>query len=160
MDFSLAVDIALVKKAMSNYRAYGNNVQKRLESTTNKSLSKISLGAKQRVNSRGGRMTAGGRVLDLKSRIVIDPARLSKDRTFGVVWSKAPHSHLVEFGTKPHIVVPSGKRAKIGGDIVTGPVKHPGAKPRPFLQPAYLEERQNYLNNIKKIVWEEAERNK
>lgn len=103
-------------------------------------------------------MNSGGRKLDLKSRITVQRAKLSKGRAGGIVWSKAPHSHLVEFGTKSHLLVPEGKTIKIGDNFVSGPIKHPGSKPKPFLQPAYLQERKVYIDNIKAAVRAETEK--
>ncbi|WP_443683310.1 HK97 gp10 family phage protein [Phascolarctobacterium faecium] len=158
MKMSVAVDIKTVKAIMQNHKIFDQNVQKQLEKITNRSLGKISRGAKQRVSSRGVRVNSGGRKLDLKSRITVQRAKLSKGRAGGIVWSKAPHSHLVEFGTKSHILVPEGKTIKIGDNFVSGPIKHPGSKPKPFLQPAYLQERKVYIDNIKAAVRAETEK--
>ena len=105
MKMSVAVDIKTVKAIMQNHKIFDQNVQKQLEKITNRSLGKISRGAKQRVSSRGVRVNSGGRKLDLKSRITVQRAKLSKGRAGGIVWSKAPHSHLVEFGTDRKSVV-------------------------------------------------------
>lgn len=45
----------------------------------------------------------------------------------------ARHAHLVEFGTKPHII-----EAKPGKTLAIGVsrVNHPGSKPQPFMRPA------------------------
>ncbi len=45
------------------------------------------------------------------------------------------YAHMVEFGTQPHFIKPKGKALKIGGNF-TGPVHHPGARPKPFMRPA------------------------
>ena len=52
----------------------------------------------------------------------------------------APHAHLVEYGTKPHVI--SGKKMRIAGrafawlervgDQVRTKVQHPGSRPNPF----------------------------
>lgn len=49
---------------------------------------------------------------------------------------KAPHAHLVEFGTAPHKIEPANAGAlAIAGQPVRS-VDHPGAKPSPFMRPA------------------------
>lgn len=49
----------------------------------------------------------------------------------------APHAHLVEYGTKPHtITAAQGGGLTVGGNIVSS-VDHPGARPRPFMRPAF-----------------------
>jgi HK97 gp10 family phage protein len=49
----------------------------------------------------------------------------------------APHAMLVEFGTKPHKIVPEGAGGLLIGGHVVGAVHHPGAKAKPFLRPAF-----------------------
>lgn len=52
---------------------------------------------------------------------------------------KAPHAHLLEFGTRPHKINPKGAGGlKIGAQFV-GAVNHPGAKPHPFARNAFDE---------------------
>lgn len=51
--------------------------------------------------------------------------------------AKAPHAHLVEFGTRPHKIAAAVADAlAIGGNVVVG-VEHPGAKPSPFFRAAF-----------------------
>jgi len=69
----------------------------------------------------------------------------------GVVWSNAPHSHLIEFGTQPHsLATGSGKsksrrKSKVqkifgGGDILRrlnpNVMQHPGSRANPFMERA------------------------
>ena len=46
------------------------------------------------------------------------------------------YGHLVEGGTKPHAIAAAGGVLAFAG-IVTKTVDHPGAKPNPFLEPAF-----------------------
>lgn len=174
MSVTIQADIKDVKNIMRNYKVFDEKVQMQLEKLTNRSLGKISRGAKQRVNSSGVRKNASGRKVDLKSRITVQRAKLSKGRAGGRVWSKAPHSHLVEFGTKAHALTKGttndAKRTRggrktlvmvVNGNPVSGKhIMHPGSQPKPFLQPAYLQERGNYLDAIKTAVKTETERKK
>lgn len=41
----------------------------------------------------------------------------------------ARHAHLVELGTKPHLI---GRRG-----FKSAPIRHPGAKPKPYMKPAF-----------------------
>jgi hypothetical protein len=69
----------------------------------------------------------------------------------GVVWSNAPHSHLIELGTAPHsLATGSGKsksrrKSKVqkifgGGDILRrlnpNVMQHPGSRANPFMERA------------------------
>ncbi|MGI4717209.1 MAG: HK97-gp10 family putative phage morphogenesis protein [Janthinobacterium lividum] len=49
----------------------------------------------------------------------------------------APHAHLVEFGTKPHKIKAKRQQALSFGGTVAREVDHPGAKPHPFMRPAF-----------------------
>lgn len=50
------------------------------------------------------------------------------------------YGRLVEFGTKPHRIPKKGsapKGLKLHGGQIVSSVDHPGAKPRPWLEPAF-----------------------
>jgi HK97 gp10 family phage protein len=49
---------------------------------------------------------------------------------------RAPHWHLVEFGTRPHKIKPKNAHALTVGGKVVGEVDHPGARAKPFMRPA------------------------
>lgn len=51
--------------------------------------------------------------------------------------SVAWYAHLVEFGTRPHVIKPKtqGGALQFGG-VTTRAVQHPGTAPRPFMRPA------------------------
>lgn len=70
---------------------------------------------------------------ELKKRII---ESFSKDGLSAVVVSKAPHSHLVEHGSK-------SRRHKSGKSVGTMPAQ-------PFMHPATESERVNYNRGIKK----------
>jgi len=61
--------------------------------------------------------------------------------TIGPNLTQAPYAGYVEFGTKPHTILP--KRGTylvftIGGKkIFTKKVNHPGSAPHPYIQPAF-----------------------
>jgi HK97 gp10 family phage protein len=50
----------------------------------------------------------------------------------GRVESRLPYAHLVELGTKAHY-----QKRKLKHEKRKRAVKHPGAKPKPFLRPAF-----------------------
>lgn len=50
---------------------------------------------------------------------------------------KAPHWHWVEFGTAAHKIKAKRDRALSFGGVTVTEVKHPGAKPKPFMRPAF-----------------------
>ncbi len=58
---------------------------------------------------------------------------------------KAPHAHLVEFGTRPHRIAPKGAGGLRIGSAFVGAVDHPGAKPHPFARTAFDEKPQQAI---------------
>lgn len=46
------------------------------------------------------------------------------------------YAHMVEFGTRPHVIAPRAGGLQINGQFVGGAVEHPGSRPRPFMRPA------------------------
>lgn len=50
---------------------------------------------------------------------------------------KAPHWHWVEFGTAAHKIRAKPQHALSFGGVTVREVEHPGAKPHPFMRPAF-----------------------
>lgn len=80
-----------------------------------------------------------------------------------VVAAEAPYSAVLEYGSKPHIIEPTGgKKAlafqKDGHEIVVKKVKHPGTKPLAIMRNAALKVQKqvgglfqkNFKNDLKK----------
>lgn len=65
-----------------------------------------------------------------------------------VIISMAEHWKYVEFGTKPHIIMPKDKKAlswkKDGVDYIAKLVHHPGTRPQPFVRNTFYHK----LNDI------------
>lgn len=67
---------------------------------------------------------------------------------------RAPHAHLVEFGTAPHVI--ESDRA-MGRDGIFGHrVEHPGSPPQPFFYPAYRSEKPKLKRAMRKALREAA----
>lgn len=85
--------------------------------------------AQSRIRNRSGLLAKGLRV----STKVQGSRVLSRLRATGRHRSIA---HLVEYGTKAHIIRPrKGKFLYFGGRFLTQ-IQHPGARPYPFMRPA------------------------
>ena len=131
-----------VQEVIANLKKYDDDTQQRIGVVVNTSLKNIAKGARSRLpQSKTGNLRKG-----LKKKY-------SKKAIGGTVTSNAPHSHLIEFGVKPHIIRAKNKKElSSDGEIFGKEVMHPGSKPRPFMQPAYYQERSNYIENLKKAV--------
>lgn len=63
------------------------------------------------------------------------------------------YAHLVEFGTRPHSMTRGARLPRVGARAGTaaargreeGPVVHPGARPQPFMRPAFDQTRHAVL---------------
>lgn len=68
-------------------------------------------------------------------------------------FNMAEHALFVEFGTKPHIIVPKEKKAlkwKSGGsDVFAKKVYHPGTRPQPFI-------RNTFYHKLPRIIEQSA----
>jgi len=64
------------------------------------------------------------------------------------------YAHLVEFGTKPHILTP--KRSK--NSNYRGPKHHPGATKHPFMQPARDEGFEPAIQRFREVARRETEK--
>lgn len=73
-----------------------------------------------------------------------DSVRVSTRSKRGTVYAslkvgnkKAWYARLVEFGTRPHKITPKKAGALTIGGALAVSVDHPGAKPHPFVRPAF-----------------------
>lgn len=90
--------------------------------------------------------------------VPVDTGELKNSITYSVngdiiEFNMAEHGLFVEFGTKPHIILPKEKKAlkwKSGGSTVFATrVQHPGTKPQPFI-------RNTFYHKLPKIIAESA----
>lgn len=116
------------KKALQPILSTARSILK-TRSTTG--LLASSLGVVQRANRRRGTVYS-----------IVGPMTGFKDPATGE--NPANIAHLVEFGTKPHLIAPKGqsgalkiKRGVGPAVYVEGAVRHPGARAKPFMRPAY-----------------------
>ncbi len=57
------------------------------------------------------------------------------------------HAHLIEYGTKPHLI----PNSVINGRFV-GTVHHPGTAPRPFMRPAFDAQGRNGIREFAEYI--------
>ena len=68
--------------------------------------------------------------------------------------SNLKYAPMVEFGTKAHIIRPKSKKALYwkGASRPVKQVSHPGSKAKPYLIPAFEDEKDNFINDLKEAV--------
>ena len=75
------------------------------------------------------------------------------------VGSTAPHAHLVEFGIKPHSIVPKKKNVLASQDAVFGKsVEHPGTTANPFFRTAWDATKDQAYKILQTEVWKELDK--
>ena len=68
--------------------------------------------------------------------------------------SNLKYAPMVEFGTKAHIIRPKSKKALYwkGSSRPVKQVSHPGSKAKPYLIPAFEDEKDNFINDLKEAI--------
>jgi len=131
-----------VPEILKKIDKYNAETTQNISAVVNGSLKNIAKGARARMpKGKTGNLRKG-----LKKSF-------SKKNLSGFVKEKAFHSHLIEFGTRPHkIRIKRKKVLVIEGGMAGKEVMHPGAKPHPFMAPAYYAEKRNYVSGLIKAV--------
>lgn len=76
-------------------------------------------------------------------------------RVVGKVTSASPRSHLVEFGTKAHMIKARLRKAlKFLGGFARH-VNHPGARPKPFMRPAFDAKQREAVERFRDVAAED-----
>jgi len=77
----------------------------------------------------------------LRNSIRLNPS--TKGSKLYTLSANKEYAAAVEFGTAPHIIEPSEKKAlsfKVSGkNVVTRKVQHPGTRPQPYFRPALFQ---------------------
>lgn len=105
-------------------------IQKNVQRTALRAGAKVVLDeVKQRIPVASGDLLRSARIT---SRAQGATTSASVKVGNSVAW----YAHLVEFGTRPHVIAaPPGSALNVNGTI-TKRVDHPGTAPRPFMRPA------------------------
>lgn len=142
MKISVTVDSAEVKRALAKLERRIPLAAKQEVAT---SALNIRLGAMQRCPVDMGKLRASIGIEYVRGGLGAEIGTFEvSDKT------ETKYAPYVEFGTKPHEIVPKTKRALFwpGALHPVASVQHPGTKARPFLFPAWEEERPKLLTRI------------
>ena len=81
-------------------------------------------------------------------------ANYRRGMTITIHTSNVKYAICVEKGTKAHIIRPKNKKA-LYWKGATRPVKyvnHPGSKAKPYLEPAFEQEKDKFVENLKEAI--------
>lgn len=145
--FRVFVDVPNLNEAVAKIGAYNGKAALKVEEAVADSTKAIGAGAKSRIRSVTG---------NLKKSI---KTKFDKKNCVGEVYAKSPkgnHAHLIEFGVKASIAKPTSKKAmtiNAGGQTVfRKKARIPARAARPFLRPAFEDEKPNLIRNVEKAV--------
>ena len=68
--------------------------------------------------------------------------------------SNVKYAIMVEKGTKAHLIKPKNKKMLYwkGASHPVRIVRHPGSRAKPFLEPAFEKEKDQFLENLKEVI--------
>ena len=140
--FVINLGINDLNRTLAQFRSYDEQTQEKLRACVQKSTSNIMLGAKRRVRIHSGNLVKG----------IAMTYNTSKNT--GTVRAKSPHAHLVEFGARAvHEVPDRAKALKVpGGSGFAASANIPARAAKPFLRPAFEEEKGNLIQSVTEAV--------
>ena len=139
---------AEIYKAMEDIQNYDDRTQKAIRGVIDRGTT----GVYNAVTSRAPR----GPTNNLRIGI---HKELNGPGTQGTIWSKAPHTHLIELGTKERIVYPVRFKAlHNAGHFTRGIIRAGRVRPRPFMRPAIEQERPKIESEMEEALRNAAKR--
>lgn len=143
-NFRVNVKVPELENAISKIGAYNGKMALRVEAAISKSVKAVGRGAKRRAAFDGGYLRKSIRTsFNFKTCV-------------GKVSAYAPHAHLIEFGVK-RSKVEAGKGKflplSVGENVFFRKKATIPARPaRPFMKPAFEEEKPNLIRNVERAV--------
>jgi HK97 gp10 family phage protein len=132
-------------KAIAKLEAWEVQKVKAVRDVVNETALNIQKGAKRNCPVNTGR---------LRSSIAIEP--VTSNKMVLRVGTYVKYAADVEFGTRPHKIVPKNKKALFwrGARHPVKSVNHPGSRAKPFLFPAYEAERPAFTKALREALSE------
>lgn len=137
------MEIKGLNTVLSNLRKYGKEAEKDIEGVTELTARNIEKYAKQNANS----FTDTGKLAQSIQAVKKDKLAWSIEAG-GVI---APYAPFVEFGTGGLVEVPNELKEQAIKFKGKG-IKQINLRPQPFLYPALIRGRQEYLDKLKKVL--------
>jgi len=149
------IDDAELGNVLNNFARYTINVQAKINSAVRSATRKIGSAARRKAPFNP--LRTSGTHLNKSIKTSVKLMKKQDGQAVGIVKTAAPHAHLLEFGTKPHIVAPKRKkvmRINANGIIrfVKGSISNGGISPRPFLSTAFNENKDKFIREVKEAI--------
>lgn len=136
------IDIRGLQQAIQRIGRFEFEKLRAVKDAVNESALNVQSGAKRRCTVNTGR---------LRASITLEPFNGGLAVKVG---TKVEYAKAVEFGTGPHIIRPKNKRALFwpGARHPVKLVRHPGSRAKPFLFPAWEEERPKFIRAVREAL--------
>lgn len=148
--FRVNFSVPELSETVRQIKYYDGKTALKVEEQVKKSTRVIGDGARRRVRVLSG---------DLKKSI---STRFDAKTITGYIAARQPYAHLVEFGAKATVTKPTRQRKAlkipwkgglgIGGMYYATKADIPKRRERPFMRPAFEEEKPNLIKGIKEAV--------
>lgn len=133
-----------IHQAIAQIGAYNGKARRKIENAVSQSTKAIKKGALRRIHNHSGYT---------KKHTV---SSFNKNKIEGAIRAKSPHAHLAEFGHKGGIAKPRSKKAMVIDEFglrrYAKSARIPAVKERPFMRPAYEDEKPHLLSELKEAV--------
>ena len=151
--FRVNMSVPELGQALNKIDAYDGKSRQGIENAVQNSTKAISAGARRRVPVKTGRTKKS-----ITSRFSRN--KYGRGLVEGESVTKQPHAHLLEFGARATVSTPKTKKAmKIGYSGTGVSLKYfaaraniPARRPRPFMRPAFEDEKPNLIRAIGEAV--------
>ena len=148
---SISITPDSLSKALSDLDKYSDSVKTRVKKEVVRTAYAIDSKAKSLVREDKGRLRQS-----IHPEFTIGSLNVSIPSNGAVVGTNVTYASDIEFGTKPHTILPKNKSVlrwyRNGVFYFSKSVRHPGTRPYPFMNPAAESERQQFINNIVTIL--------
>lgn len=142
--FVISAKVPELSKTLSQISAYDGKTLLKIENAVESSGKAIAAGERRRIPVSSGKT---------KKRI---RTRFSRKTITSIIATKSSIAHLLEFGTKAHIILPKKKKVMaidtMGYRSFRKRVAHPGSRARPFARPAFEDEKPNLIRKLRNAV--------
>ncbi|MEG0798700.1 MAG: HK97 gp10 family phage protein [Acidaminococcaceae bacterium] len=142
--FRVNVKVPELNDAIAKLGTYSGKMALKVEEAISDSTKSIGQGAKNRVPVARGTLKKSIRT------------KFNKKTCTGEVYAKAQHAHLIEFGVKASIAKPTDKKVMAidvqGQRFFRRKANIPARSARPFMRPAFEDEKPNLIRNVEKAV--------
>lgn len=151
--FYINFKVPELQTVLNNMHKYDTKTAVKIEEAVQTSTRAIRNGAVRRIHSVSGYM---------KKHTV---SSFNKQKVEGAIRAKAPHAHLVEFGAKAATVGPGASKSKKSGKPTQAltidefgnrnyaqKAHIPQRRERPFMRPAFEDEKPNLIRNLAEAV--------